>query len=210
MSRSKFNFTSAFFLAMSSAALLSCSSDVELASPSQQAEQSNIKTYELTTRHTSVFNKISYLVPAGWVVIDGESDWIAPSEAKFLGQPTFDPKVDADYAVSVIFPYLTMEDMENRRARSFEDIVDATFHSLSAAAGATGQSKPDYIKINGYAAAAINVSLGNGRSFHQRLIRLSETEIASVAGSGPQSQSASIASLVNAMSLTVQPANKRK
>ena len=159
----------------------------------------------LTTRHTSVFNKISYRVPAGWVVIDGETDWLAPRYGLFIGEEEFDPAQHAYYGVSVIFPHLSMDDMDSRRVRDFRDMAAATHHALGVASGATGQAGgPDYQTINRYDAAVIDVVLGDGTAFHQIFLSLSDMQIASVAAGGPTSRSADLRETVRAIAQTVR------
>lgn len=189
--------------------LQACAPEKTPATHDNPVAPSETAAYSLTTKHTSVFNKISYRIPSGWVVIDGESDWIAPSQDKFHGQPTFDPGADSEYVVSVIFPHLTMEDMSGKTVRAFEDLVNSTSHSLKIAAGAQEQSSPVFGSVNGHDAASLDVVLGTGRAFHQTFLKLSDTQIASVAGIGPQTESTEIKALVNAIANTVEAPNKK-
>lgn len=171
------------------------------------ANTSTIKpdvSLQLATRHTSVFNRISYRIPDGWVVIDGESDWIAPSADKQFWAPGFDSELDAYYVVSVIFPHLTMDDMSARRVRTLDELVAATSHALSVASSAEFSAPAERLRINNNNALAIASDMNGSHVHHQIFIQLNPETIATVAGQGPKNQSARIKALVGAIAETVK------
>lgn len=188
---------------MSSSLLFGC-----LESEAIKPSTLNAEPIELVTRHTSIFNRIDYKIPRGWVVIDGESDWVAPSSEKQFWEPTFDPKADPYYVVSVIFPYLTMEDFKDKRVRSLEELTNATLHSLEVAASAKRLREPKYYEIEGQEASSILTTLDGGRSFFQVFIQIAPNNVASIAGGGPSSQIEDIKTLVTAISKTVEPSQQ--
>lgn len=163
-----------------------------------------VESLQLETRHTSVFNRINYRIPDGWVVIDGESDWIASSADKQFWAPGFDPELDAYYVVSVIFPHLTMDDMSARRVRTLEELVTATSHALSVASSAEFSAPAERLRINNNDALAIASDLNGSHVHHQIFIQLNRETIATVAGHGPKNQSARIKALVGAIAETVK------
>jgi hypothetical protein len=163
----------------------------------------------LESRHTSVFNKIRYQIPKGWLVVDGESDWLAPNEDKQFWAPGFDVDNDAYYVVSVVFPYLTMEDMSQKRARSFGDIVSATLHSLEVAAGANLLEPLEFSTVNGNDSASLSMSVSESHVHYQVFVHLVDDTMATVAGNGPRDQLKSIRALVTAIAATVEPGIKK-
>ncbi|MGI9228582.1 MAG: hypothetical protein ACR2P9_01850 [Gammaproteobacteria bacterium] len=169
----------------------------------------SVTDLKLETKHTSVYNKISYRIPRGWVVIDGESDWIAASTDKQFWEPGFDPDADTCYSVSKIFPYLTMEDFAEKRVRSLHDLATATLHSLEVAADAKATRDAKPFSLNGNEAISILASIGDSHVHYQIFIRLSDTEVATVSGNGPGDQLDNIRTLVNKIATTVQSAMKK-
>ena len=163
----------------------------------------------LESRHTSVFNKIRYRIPKGWVVVDGESDWVAPSDDKQFWAPGFDRESDAYYVVSAVFPYLTMQDMTEKRGRSLDEVVTATVHSLTVAADATTIEAPRYFSVGGNDAASFTANMAGTHVHHQVFVRLVDGTVATVAGNGPRDQLNSIRALVTAIAATVEPGIKK-
>lgn len=162
----------------------------------------------LGTHHTSVFNKVRYEIPRGWVVVDGESDWLAPNDDKQFWAPGFDVDSDAYYVVSVVFPHLTMEDMGQKRIRSFSDIVSATLHSLEVASGASLLEPLEFSTLNSNESASLTLSIRESHVHYQIFVRLADDNVATVAGNGPRDKLNSIRALVTAIAATVEPARK--
>ena len=151
----------------------------------------------LATKHTSVFNKISYRIPKGWVVVDGMSDWLAPSPDKQFWEAGFDPEADAYYVVSAIFPYLTLQ-----------DIAPATLHSLTVAAEAKTVGPAQFFSLIGNEAAELLTTMNGSHSRYQIFVRIADDEVATVAGHGPHDQLDAIRALVKAIAATIEPSRK--
>lgn len=162
----------------------------------------------LETKHTSVFNKISYRIPKGWVVVDGESDWLAPNDDKQFWGVRFDRDTDPYYVVSVVFPYLTMQDMSQKHVRPLQEIAEATLHSLTIAANAKIDTQPEYFQIGDNKAVSFSTVMNGTHSHFQVFIGLADGKIATVAGNGPSNQLPTIRELVSAIAATVQPATQ--
>ena len=158
----------------------------------------------LEAKHKSVISKITYKIPKGWVVTDGETDWLAPSDDKYFWQPAFNPDADTYYAVSVIPPFLTLDDRKKRRIRSLSEIVDSTMHSLRVAAGAKFLSPANAYQLEGRDAISIVADMNDGARFYQIFVEISDGEIATVAAQGPDSEADKFTSLVNSIAATIE------
>jgi len=154
------------------------------------------------TRHTSVFSKISYRIPKGWVVIDGESDWIASSMDKQFWEPGFNPEVDSYFAVSGLPHYLSLDDKQSNRVRTLAEIALETLHSLEIAKGATVTEPPVALELGGKDAIAFVVAFDD-QLLYQVFVSYEEGKVATVAGHGPNSQLASIKPIVAGIASTI-------
>ena len=162
------------------------------------------KAVELQARHTSVFSKIRYSIPRGWVVVDGESDWLAPSTDKQFWKPDFDASSDAYFVVSAIPPYLTLADRQKKHVSSLEQLAEHTIHSLKVTDDATLDGDLQYISLNNKNAVSFTVALGETHALTQSLVQITADKVATVAGSGPRDQMDSIRDLVLSIAATIE------
>lgn len=163
---------------------------------------------ELEGRHRSVFSRISYRIPRGWVVVDGETDWLASSNSKQFWSPGFDAARDSYFAVSSLPAYLSLEDRREQRNRSIEEFASATTHALRLAAGAKIVGSPERFTSNGNEAIATLAELGGTHLHYQVFVQIAENEIATVAGNGPKAQLDANRALVNAIAATIKSGRK--
>lgn len=159
---------------------------------------------ELKVKHRSVYNKIDYLIPKGWVVIDGETDWIAPNKNKYFWEPEFNPDEDAYYGVAKVYPFLSMADHETRTLRSVDEVAAATLHALEVAAKAKRLNQPVKMTLDGKPAVSLSTSMLKDKVHYQIFIQMTKRDIAIVSGIGPKHKWPEIKKLVDEISGTIR------
>ena len=158
----------------------------------------------LEGRHRSVFSRIRYRIPKGWVVVDGETDWLAPSNSKQFWNSSFESAEDSYFAVSSLPPYLSFEDRREKRNRTLEEFASATAHSLVVAADMEVSQPLQRFRLNGNDAISILAHQHETHSHYQVFVQIAENEIATVAANGPNSDLEANEALVNAIAATVR------
>ena len=160
---------------------------------------------ELTTRHTSVYNRIDYLIPDGWVVIDGETDWIAPRMDLQEGHAGYDPELHPTFSAAVILPYLSVRDVQQKRQASLEGLARATLAALFDGQGAIALADPSATQLGGKPAWIIRARMRDGRILHQAFVSLPNDQVGFAAAVGPANLADRSGALVESIAATIAP-----